>query len=121
MDAIFQEDARSVTAADGCDEEIYRALKGLSERCQENMIALAEELAQADPEAEERCGMLDGRHEVFALRASGCGRARLLVSVDTRAAGRPVTIHGIAGTDPCAAARALVSRHFNLRSAIWET
>lgn len=84
---------------------------------------LLEELAHLDPDPDERCGLLDGRHELYAIPVPGCRRLVLAVSLDTgRPDPWPCTVHGLLGRTgtPCAQARKRAERHLNLVDPIWE-
>lgn len=63
--------------------------------CVDGVDLLLEELETADPAAEERCGLLDGRHEVYTLRIPRYARMRLAVSIDRVGDLGPVTVHGL--------------------------
>ena len=98
-------------------------LVAASVECVDGVDLLLEELEAADPPAEDRCGLLDLRHEVYALRIPRYARMRLAVSID-RAPGDlgPVTVHGLVASTarPCDAARGLAVRHLHLIAPAWE-
>ena len=92
--------------------------------CVDGVDLLLEELEATDPPVEERCGLLAGRHEVYALRIPRHARTRLAVSIDRAPAGfGPVTVHGLVASTarPCDAARGLAERHLHLIAPAWET
>jgi len=80
---------------------VLAELVAASVECVDGVDLLLEELEAADPPAEDRCGLLDLRHEVYALRIPRYARMRLAVSID-RAPG------GVA------------ERHLHLIAPAWE-
>jgi hypothetical protein len=94
-----------------------------SARCVEGAEFLLEELEAQDPDLDERCGLLDGRHEIYAVVVPGCSSLVLVVSLDV--SGRQpwrCTVHGLLARRgrPCDAGRARAARHFDLVNPSWE-
>lgn len=104
------------------EDEVLATIRPLSMACKENILMVAEELARADPEISERCGLLADRYEVYALSVPSCGPMRLVVSLDFGEQVHPsAMIHGtVPRAQACAKARRLVIRHRSLIDPSWE-
>lgn len=112
--------SRTVSAPAGFEEEVLADFRNASVECVAGVDFLLEELATQDPDPDERCGLLALRHELYALRIPGCGRWRLLASID-RPAG-PCRVHGLAPAlaRPCDLLRPRAERHLKLINPVWE-
>jgi hypothetical protein len=114
---------RRVAPPEGFAEEVFDTIRPLSLNCREGAVLVAEGLRRAGADADERCGLLADRHEVFALRIPRCAGRRLAASFDlgARPGPAPVTIHGaVPARGACAAARRLATRHLRLTNPVWE-
>lgn len=115
---------RRVAPVPEFEEAVLAELAAASVDCVDGVDLLLEELETGEPSADERCGLLDGRHEVYALRIPRYARMRFAVSIDrTRGAFGPATVHGLVSSTarPCEASRALAERHLRLIAPVWET
>ncbi len=85
---------------------------------------LLEELEEHDPDLEERCGLLAGRFELYALRIPKCAQLALIVSLDMSARKKPwpCIVHGLANRRyrPCEIGRRKAEKHFDLVDPSWE-
>jgi len=114
---------RCVEPVAAFEDEVLADFRAPPVRCVEGVVLLLRELERHDPEPAERCGLLDDRHELYAIPVPGCGAYRLLVSLDT-AGNRPwpCTLHGLrpAARNTCDTARTCATRHFGLIAPTWE-
>lgn len=108
--------------AEGHDTAVLDSIRSLSMVCKEGVFLLEEELGSNDPDLDERCGLLAGRHEVYALRIPGCRGQRLAVSIDLAASDpSPATLHGaVPARDACASARRLATQQLAPLNPTWE-
>jgi hypothetical protein len=85
------------------------------------VLFLIDELEAADPDLDERCGLLDMRHEVYAVRIPGCRRHRLVVSID-RDRNDACVVHGVvpAAGRACNAAHGFAAAQLELTGRAWE-
>ena len=97
--------ARSVDTVPGFAEVVENQIRALDADCATGVLFLIDELEAADPDLDERCGLLDMRHEVYAVRIPGCRRHRLVVSID-RDRNDACVVHGVV---PASSARRLRS------------
>jgi hypothetical protein len=115
---------RRVAPVPEVEAAVLADLAAASVDCLDGVDMLLEELETADPSADERCGLLDGRHEVYVLRIPRCARMRLAISIDRARGGfGPVAVHGLVPSTarPCDASRMLAERHLRLIAPAWET
>ena len=88
------------------------------------VLMLEEELKTNDPDADERCGLLADRYEVFAIRIPGCTTHRLAASIDFKSGqpAPPVMLHGVfRAQSACVQARRHAEQHRDLINPTWET
>ncbi len=117
--------ARRVAPVPAFEEAVLAELVAASVACVDGVHLLLGELETQDPDPDERCGLLAGRHEVFAMRIPRCAAARLAVSVDRAGRGGfgPVTVHGLVSSTarPCEAGRRLAEAQLGLGAPAWES
>ena len=114
---------RHVVTLPDHEDAILAEIGALSFDCARGVDFLLEELEEQDPDTDERCGLLGGRHELYALRIPDCPRYAMIVSLDTRRPRPwPCTLHGLVPRKarPRDAARLIVSTQFNLVRPSWE-
>jgi hypothetical protein len=113
--------ARSVETVPGFENAVDSQVRMLDATCAAGVLFLIDELEAAGPDLDERCGLLDMRHEVYSLRIPGCRRHRLAVSID-RGARDACAVHGVIATSkrPCAAAYRLAATQLELTGKPWE-
>lgn len=113
---------RQVRVAPGYEDDVLGTIRPLSMSCREGVLLLDEELASNDPDADECCGWLDNRHEVFVVAIPGCRGRKLVVSIDHGSGlPPPATLHGVIRTTQGGrTARQLVPMHFGLIDPVWE-
>jgi hypothetical protein len=113
--------ARSVDTVPGFAEVVEDQIRALDADCATGALFLIDELGAADPDLDERCGLLDMRHEVYAVRIPGCRRHRLVVSID-RGGKNACAVHGVvpAAGRICDAAHGLAAVQLKLIGRAWE-
>lgn len=114
---------RRVAPVPAFEDAVLAEFEAATADCVDGAHMLLEELETQEPDADERCGLLAGRHEIYALRIPLCARMRLAVSID-RGVGAfgPVTVHGLVASTarPCETGRRLAETHFGLNALAWE-
>lgn len=112
-----------VAAVPDFEAAVLEDFMAASADCVDGAHLLLAELAVQEPDLDERCGLLGGRHEVYALRIPRCSRLRLSVSIDRRLGDGAVTVHGLVPSTarPCDAGRRLAETHLRLTAPAWET
>jgi hypothetical protein len=118
------EQTRSVAAASGSEAALLKEIGELGTECIDGIDFLLEELERQEPDPDERCGIFDLRHEVYALAVPGCRSRKLAVSIDRAvAAPQPCTVHGVvtAGGNACRNAARRASDQLGLINPAWET
>ena len=114
---------RRVEPVSAFADEVLQDFMKPSTRCVTGAHFLLEELESQDPDLEERCGLLDDRHEVYALIIPRCSHLVLIVSLDTKQRRPwPCTVHGLVRSrkTPCDGGRSRATRHFALTNPSWE-
>lgn len=114
---------RRVAPLPAFEEAVLQDFVAAPVDCLDGAHLLLEELETQEPDLDERCGLLDGAREVYALRVPRCTRLRLAISIDRGGdAFGPVTIHGLVPSTarPCDASRRLAETHFRLIAPVWE-
>lgn len=114
---------RGMASPDGFEDEFRSSWMALSDDCVEALLMILEEMEGDDPDVDERCGLLEDRHEVYARRLPGCASHRLVVSLDlSGAAPHPMALHAAVPSQPtpCAAARSIAARQLKLVNPVWE-
>jgi len=104
-------------------DEVLKDFNHPSAKCVTGADFLLEELEDHDPDLEERCGLLDNRIELYALRIPSCSHLALLVSLTvSEEKPWPCVVHGLAESRsrPCEVARQKAIRHFGLIDPSWE-
>ena len=104
-------------------DEVLQDFAAPSTACVAGADFLLEELEETDPDLDERCGLLDNRFELYALRVPKCPHLALVVSLDTgQDRPWPCTLHGLLSrrSRPCEAGRHRAAKHFNLIDPSWE-
>lgn len=114
---------RPVEPAPKYRDDVLEDFKHPSTKCVTGADFLLEELEDHDPDLEERCGLLENRFELYALRIPNCSHLALLVSLTV--SGKkpwPCVVHGLAErhSRPCEVARQKAIRHFDLCNPSWE-
>lgn len=98
--------------------------RAVSKECASGADFRLEELEEQEPDIDERCGLLDNRHEIYALIIPDCSRYALAVSLDIGSVEQPwpCTVHGLVsrGNRPCEQARFRATKHFQLINPSWE-
>lgn len=114
---------RAVEPVPAYHDEVLDDFRAPSPACIQGAYALLEELETQDPDLDERCGLLAGRFEVYAIPVPGCRSLALTVSLDTRADPPwPCTLHGLMSSRGrvCDAGRHRATKHFDLVDPGWE-
>lgn len=113
---------RTVAAVDAHEDEVLSDLEDLSADCLDAVDHLLGALETQPPALEDRCGLLDDRWELFAMRLPGCPRHRLLVAIDHRTEALPCIVLGVGQSlkRPCDMARSRATKHFGLIDPVWE-
>lgn len=115
--------SREVEPVPEFHDEVLESFKKPTSKCVAGADFLIEELEEQDPDLNERCGLLDNRHEVYALSVPECRGNVLIVSLDTsKKRPWPCTLHGLISRRgrPCEIGRQLATTHFNLIDPSWE-
>lgn len=115
--------SRSVEPVAKYRDEVLKEFEDPPTKCVTGADFLLEELEHHDPDPEERCGLLDNRFELYALRIANCAGLALLVSLNvSERKPWPCVVHGLAERrhHPCEIARRKAMRHFDLVDPIWE-
>lgn len=77
-------------------DQVLNDFRDASSPCVEGAYFLIEELETQDPDLDEKCGLLDDRYEVYALKVPKCSSLSLIVSLDTsQEEPWPCTLHGL--------------------------
>jgi hypothetical protein len=114
---------RDVAPPPALETEVIAEIEAAPTACVDAVDFLLEELERQDPDPDERCGMLGGRHEVYALRLPRCARLRLLVAIDRRGgASGPCAVLGLAPSTarPCEIGRRRAEAHLAAINPVWE-
>lgn len=111
-----------VAPVPGHEAEILAEFTNLPLKCADGLDAMLDILADQEPSPRDRCGLLDDRHEVFAIPLPDCAKRRLIVSIDCKAGARPRALHGTVASNPqsCAEGRRLATEQLALLGPIWE-
>lgn len=115
--------SRTVEPVPEFRDDVLKDFESPSAGCVAGADFLLEELERTDPDLDERCGLLDNRHEVYALRVPNCRGLALVVSFDTsRNRPWPCTLHGLLSrrSRPCEAGRHRAVKHLDLVNPSWE-
>ena len=83
---------------------------------------LDEELCFNDPDLNDRCGLLNGRYEVYAATIPQCKMYKLVLSIDFAGSSPPpVMLHGaVPSTAACESAKRLAGVHRHIANPFWE-
>lgn len=95
---------REVAPPEGFEDMVLDEFRAASDACLDGVYMLLEELETLNPDPNERCGLLAGVHEVYAMNVPGCPRLRLLVSIDhLTGPAQPCFVHGLVAKSfrPC--------------------
>jgi hypothetical protein len=115
--------SRVVEPVSGYRDEVLRDFETPPTACVAGADFLIEELEQNNPDLDERCGLLNDRYEVYAVRLPDCRSYVLVVSLDTSLVQPwPCTLHGLLPSDirPCDVGRQRAAIHLNLINPSWE-
>ena len=105
------------------NDELLNQLTDIDLICVIGVEMLTKELENDNPDLDERCGLLNSQHEVYALRIPEWSEHVYVVSLDiSQSEPWPCKLHGLLSQRgrPCEAARHLVVQHFNLINPSWE-
>lgn len=104
-------------------EAVLDEFRALSPRCVAGADFLLEELESADPDLEERCGLLEDRYEIYTIAIPDCRGSVLAVALDTgRRQPWPCLLLGVLSRRGavCDAARLRATQHLSLIDPSWE-
>lgn len=83
---------------------------------------LEAELRYADPDINDRCGLLNDQFEIFAMTIPACRSARLAISLDLKGGvPAPAMLHGaVSALGACQSAKHLALDHRTIINRFWE-
>lgn len=106
----------------GFEDDLLNELRTLPIDCAHGIYSMLDQLAEAEPGIQERCGRIADRYELYAVSIFDCPRRRLVVTIDENRKGRPRAAHGSvpAGAHACKTGLQLASRQLGLINPSWE-
>lgn len=106
----------------GFEDDLLNELRTLPIDCAHGIYSMLDQLAEAEPSIQERCGRIADRYELYAVSIFDCPRRRLVVTIDENRKGRPRAAHGSvpAGAHACNTGLQLASRQLGLINPSWE-
>ncbi|WP_143526115.1 hypothetical protein [Roseivivax lentus] len=114
---------RKVAPLPAYHDAVLDEFRALSRPCVAGAEFLLEELESADPDPDERCGLLEDRYEIYTLAIPGCRGTALALALDTaRRPPWPCLLLGLMSRrgDLCEAARRRATQHLSLIDPSWE-
>ncbi len=118
---------RAVAPVPEFEDDILQELGNPSADVVAAVDLLLEELETRDPDVDERCGLLDFRYELYAMRIGTARRHRLAVAIDRAdrrsSGGRDrCIVFGLVPVRPdaCIDAMRRTTRHLKLVNPRWE-
>ncbi|MCB2082538.1 MAG: hypothetical protein KDD90_00565 [Sphingomonadaceae bacterium] len=96
--------------------------RALSKSCATHLRCCIEDFAEVDPEADELCGQLNKRYDVYAVAIPFCPRRWLALAIDTLGSGQRdrIVIDIITSKDrPCALAKSYAANQLTSGGYQW--
>lgn len=112
---------RKVIIFPGRRDEIMAEFRAVDLEGRQNLLSICEMLCKSDPDIKsELCGVMNGTHELFSIKASKT-TALLLVSIDRARKNGDVIVHAVRTTvSPSSLLTKLVTSDFQLINPSWE-
>lgn len=107
----------------GFETQILNEYKSLPVNCANGFAVLMDILGKNNPSTKNRCGLLNDRHEIYAIPLPDCQKRLMMMSIDTKDTALPRAIHGViaANDKACVQGAKLATRQYGLINPSWET
>lgn len=116
--------SHEIMPASGREDELLEEFASLSARCADGYDTMMDALKQREPSINDRQGLIDDRHEVYAVPLPDCQEWVMIVSIDRKDQAAPRTLHGAIMAYPAVMlgtrAKHRVFRSFGLTKSVWE-
>jgi hypothetical protein len=107
----------------GFETKILDQFRSLSVTCASGFDHEMDTLEESEPGVLYRCGLLDDRHELFAVPLPDCDGYKLILTIDRKDPVLPRSLHAIIpAADKCCTTGAMIAtRQLGLINPSWET
>ncbi|WP_226582793.1 hypothetical protein [Acuticoccus sediminis] len=106
----------------GYEDAILEEFRTLPLKCADGLDTMIGMLEDREPSVKDWCGLIAGRHELYAIPLPDCAQRRLIVSVRRTDRTRPRTVHGTlpGGEYACSRGRDIAVTQLGLINPLWE-